>query len=252
MPVTVLNYHSVTDKGVLPLSVKINEFRAQMEYIKKRDYIGVSLEEAFSEESERRKKVAITFDDGYKDNYENMFPILRKYGFTATIFLVVNYIGSRKVFPWHKRQKGPLALDWPEIMEMQNYGIIFGSHSISHPCLTKIPHREAWREIKDSKDYIEQKLGVKVRSFAYPAGKFNAEIKQMVEDAEYEMAVALRLPKGFKEDRFSIQRIGINSMDNLITFKFKLSGIYRQMKHIGLDRLLNRNWIYIIKSWKKC
>ena len=242
----VLNYHSVTDNRDLPLSIKVKEFERQISYLKKKGYLGLSLEEAikYDTNSIDRKIVALTFDDGYKDNYENVFPILKKYGFSATVFLISDYIGSKKTFPWHKRRNISLSLNWKEIKEMMEGGIVFGSHTLTHPFLTKISSKEAWREIKESKDYLEEKLGTKIQSFAYPYGDFNSKIKEMVKKAGYEIAVGLRCPKEIKEDRFSISRIGVSSIDSFLVFKFKLSGIYRLMRQKRLDRFLSRNWIY--------
>jgi peptidoglycan/xylan/chitin deacetylase (PgdA/CDA1 family) len=238
MLLSVLNYHSVSNNGDKPLSVKVAEFEKQMAYLKEKGYIGSSLEAARTYGSDGKKRVVLTFDDGYKDNYEHVLPVLRSHDFTATVYLTVNFINGN--IPWHTREDVSKALNWKEIMQMMEYGIVFGSHTLNHPFLTKISDREAWKEIQESKDRLEQKLGVKMQSFAYPAGAFNNNIKAMVEKAGYEMAVALVLPKSMQEDRFCIPRTGISAKDTLKIFRFKLSIIFRQMKKWRLERLLRR------------
>lgn len=237
---TILNYHSICDEGCSPISVKCDQFYRQMEYIDKKGKKCVSAEEFFID-SPSDEKIGLTFDDGYRDNYADMLPIVQKFGFSCTIFLTVNHIGTEQSFSWHTRSdKNRHALSWEEVHALMEKGMQMGSHTLNHPILTQIPEKEAWEEISRSKDLLEQKLGVKIRSFAYPAGHFNQAIKEMVEKAGYEFALATKVPNTIAADRFSIPRISINGLDSLPVFTFKLSNLYRYLLKKGLDKYLSR------------
>jgi peptidoglycan/xylan/chitin deacetylase (PgdA/CDA1 family) len=244
MLIGILNYHSVTNNSDKPLSVRIDEFKRQMSYVKDKGLTVTSLEDYMDGKFIDNKTIILTFDDGYKDNYDNVLPILSDLGFTATIYLTINFIESG-IIPWHQQPEAAAALNWPQIREMMCHGLRFGSHTLSHPHLTKISEAEARREITESKDYLEQKLGIKVRSLAYPYGSFNETVREMVKQAGYKMAVTQRLGKGEKETRFSLARIEISARDHYHSFKFKLTPIYRLMNEFGFDPLwrMGRRWI---------
>lgn len=124
--------------------------------------------------------VAITFDDGFRNVYEHGFPVLRHYGFPATIFLVTDYCGGMNSWP-----NQPLGiphqalLDWNQIKEMSRAGIEFGSHTRTHPHLTTTPNREAEEELVSSKRDIEDAIGRPVDTFAYPYGSYDDRIKEL-------------------------------------------------------------------------
>jgi peptidoglycan/xylan/chitin deacetylase (PgdA/CDA1 family) len=119
------------------------------------------------------KTFVLTFDDGYGSVYTEVFPVLRKYGMTATVFLTVG--DPDKPGPGGRMPplNGSDMLDWDEVSEMKAGGFDFGAHTLTHPDLTGLGTVEAEREIVRSKEIIEQKLGAPVRSFAYPYGKYD-------------------------------------------------------------------------------
>lgn len=119
------------------------------------------------------KSFVLTFDDGYRSVYDEAFPVLNKYGMTATVFLATGDSkgagADERLTPLNGRE----MLSWREIREMKCAGIDFGAHTISHPDLTKIETSEMEREIAGSKRIIEDKLGSPVLSFAYPYGRYD-------------------------------------------------------------------------------
>lgn len=119
-----------------------------------------------------KSPVMINFDDGYKDFYENALPLLKKYKMTGTLFMVSGYIGY------------PAYLNLDQLKEARDAGIEIGAHSMTHAKLTKVEN--AREEITKSKQVLEEKLGIKVTTFAYPYGLYNDEIEQMVRDGGYE------------------------------------------------------------------
>jgi peptidoglycan/xylan/chitin deacetylase (PgdA/CDA1 family) len=141
----------------------------------------------------RSKTAVITFDDGFKNFYLNAYPILQKFGFCATVFLVPGYIG--KTSRWNATLRGMPVLDlleWDEIKEMTNNGIDFGAHSMTHEVLAKLSLEEARREIVKSKLAIQEYLNHDVTVFSYPYGITNSKIRALVQ-AEFQGACGTRM-----------------------------------------------------------
>ena len=170
--VPILAYHNICDPPenceYPPYYVSILLFKKQMEFLYENGYSVISLEDflLYSEGKKaiNKNSVIITFDDGYKNIYEYAYPILKKYNFPATIFIVAGFIGNSEPFPWLKLNnncniKEWLPLSWEETLEMRQNVMSFGSHSMTHNQLSKLSEKEIVNEIKDSKLIIQSKLG---------------------------------------------------------------------------------------------
>jgi peptidoglycan/xylan/chitin deacetylase (PgdA/CDA1 family) len=128
------------------------------------------------------RSFVITFDDGYQSVYEEAFPVLEGYGMPATVFLTVGEKGvasSRGRLP---SLTGRSMLSWKEIQEMQRGGIDFGAHTLTHPDLTSLPFDGVKAEVREAKSIIEATLGAPVPSFAYPYGRYNDQVRNMVRE----------------------------------------------------------------------
>ncbi len=197
MKALVICYHCIKDEAWPHLRpTKIADFEKQMQYLSKA-YNPISLERMAQHiqngTSLPSKAIAVTFDDGYQDNYENAYPILKKYNIPATFFLTTGFIGTGEIPVWDKEYytaEKALMLSWEQVREMSYSDISFGSHTLTHPFLTRIPRKQAQREIRLSKDIIEQQIGKTVTTFAYPSGNFDSEIKGIVKEAGYSAAVS--------------------------------------------------------------
>jgi peptidoglycan/xylan/chitin deacetylase (PgdA/CDA1 family) len=165
------------------------------------------------------RTIAITFDDGFQDNYRYAFAILKKYNLPATIFIIVNEVAM----PNANR------LTWNEIIEMKNSGIItFGSHALDAQPLIEIKSDAQLRkQIFLSKEILEERLNSKVTAFSYAHGSFTPEIRQLIIDAGYKFSVATR-PRNYpRDDIFALRRIRISEKDkNLLRFWFKACGYH--------------------------
>ncbi|MCX7662117.1 MAG: polysaccharide deacetylase family protein, partial [Candidatus Omnitrophica bacterium] len=224
--IPVLMYHSVSyshDKENR-LTVNIDTFRRQMDFLRKNNYKIVRLEEIpflIKEKNKTSKTIAVSFDDGYKDNYLLAYPVLEKYKIPATIFLVVNDIATQD------------RLDWSQIKEMQSCGLIsFGSHTLTHRDLTKLDYLDLKKEVFDSKRILEENLNSPIEILAYPAGFFNEKVKNTVKEAGYKLAVVASKGRGARsDDLFAYKRIRISNRDkNLLIFWFKTTKLYSFIK----------------------
>ena len=126
------------------------------------------------------RSMVITFDDGFHSVYQEAFPVLQRYGMSATVFLTV---GEKAVVKAADRLPSldmrPM-LSWGEIQEMQQNGIAFGAHTLTHPDLTHLPTERIEAEIGKSKAIIEDALSTPVACFAYPYGRFDYRSREIV------------------------------------------------------------------------
>lgn len=226
--VPIIMYHSVSPDAAPEnrLAVSVEAFQRQMRFLKTHHYNVLPLESLAALIKDKKKippkSIAITFDDGYKDNYTFAFPILKKYNLPATIFVIVGKVGESG------------TLSWDEIKAMQGSGIVtFGSHSLKHLCLVDVKSdEELIRQIFDSKKILEGKIKQPVGAFSYPLGALNDKIKKLVIDAGYKLAVATNPGKKSRpDDIFSLKRLRISATsDNLFVFGLETSGFYTFIK----------------------
>lgn len=175
-----------------------------------------------------KKPIILTFDDGYEDNYTNLFPLLKKYRFKAVIFI----LGDRSIRfnKWDVdlgETPSPL-LNSAQIQEMQDYGIEFGAHTNNHVNLTKINEEFYENEIGKCKDLLEKELNKPVLSFSYPYGGCNDYIKSKIKEAGYYFGIAT--DSGglkYEDDLLQIFRIQIFNHQGLMIFLKKISASYR-------------------------
>jgi len=231
--IPILAYHRVvessSDAGRHGIYVTRENFDWQMWYLKKKGFVTLTFRD-YTNLTEEQKKygkyIFLTFDDGYEDNYLVAFPILSKYGFKATVFLVA----GRQTNEWDRDNSSEpelRLLSKEEILEMKKYGIEFCSHTLTHPDLTKIPLEAAKKEILESKKKIEEIIQDKVITFAYPYGKLKQNLKEIVKEAGYEFGIATDSGSAaMDEDWFEIRRIILFPKTGKRSFKRKVSGHY--------------------------
>lgn len=237
----VIMYHRViknTDEaGVHGIYVKTSTFEKHLKYLKKHNYQTVTFADLANNNYKKRfdrgnKFVILSFDDGYEDNYKYAFPLLKKYGFKAVIYLLSDLDYNKwDVDVLENPEQEFKLMNKDMISEMQKYGIEFGGHTKTHPKLATIDIEDAKKEIFESKEKLEKKLNKKLVSFAYPYGNMNEDVKNIVKEAGYEFAVATDSGDiSFSTDLFKIRRIGIFSTNSFLTFKRKVSGRYNFIK----------------------
>ncbi|MBQ7516352.1 MAG: polysaccharide deacetylase family protein [Schwartzia sp.] len=184
--IVVLNYHKIENLHN-SLSVLPEDFDRQMRYLQDNGFHVISpaeLHAALAEGAELPENpVLITFDDGYQDNYKNAYPILQKYGFRATIFVVTSFLD----------QALPGYLTWAQAAEMEASGLIdIESHTVTHGSMTELSDEQLRYELAESKRDIEKRLGKQVEFIAYPTGTYNLHIASLVKEAGYKGAFTIK------------------------------------------------------------
>lgn len=182
----VLTYHHIAeppDGRQNSYYVPPANFDAQMNYIQSQGYRTITPDEFYNDLTAGKsddKAVLITFDDGNLDNYTNAFSTLKKYNFTGTFFVVSRMLNKE------------LRLTSSQVIEMDKAGMTIGSHSQTHPDLTKVTSDQLASEVAGSKNDLEQLLGHSVNYFAYPGGSQNSVVQAAVEAAGYKAAFGIR------------------------------------------------------------
>lgn len=230
----ILLYHSIDDdrdsRDVSGIRVPIDRFRRQMDFLFSNGYQVHSLLELMEMIKEGKKlpkkALAITFDDGYKDNLENAFNILQNFRFPATFFVSVDYIDgtakSNKRY-WENWD----FLSWEDLMFLHQQGFAIGSHGCSHRRLSTLPESEQSVEVKKSKKIIESYLNEQIRLFSYPHGSYNARTKEMLQNEGYSVACSSIYGVNKRGvDSFKLRRIEVVASDNLFEFQKKVIGSY--------------------------
>ncbi len=221
----ILMYHAFGQPGEPPsrFILPAQRFARQMAWLKWMRYHVLSLEEFLCYRREYRllptHSVIITVDDGYADNYSAAYPILRRYGFPATIFLVSSSVGDMNRWDKQGLLVGRPLMSWGEIREMMCGGITFGAHTRTHPMLTAVPPERAKDEIESSRVELERELGVPAQLFCYPHGKYDATSRSFVEQAGFSGACSTRagLNTPATSD-FELRRSEIRGTDSFVRF----------------------------------
>lgn len=226
--VPVLGYHWIHSKTGLPWDQAPDEFREHMSELQRLGYTTLTLGELCDHLDGKRelpeRPVVITFDDGAQGVYDYAFPILRERGMRAELFVVADAIGSDAAHRVSWNVSDTIAIPmlvWPEVREMAAAGTIHvGSHSVTHAALQTIPLAEARREIVDSKQLIEQELGLAVPFFAYPKYGTSRAVMDEVRKAGYRAAVA---GAGGMGGRYGIFRTAVHAGDTLEVLRQKVA-----------------------------
>ena len=215
--IPILMYHSISYEKENILRVPKENFRNQMKYLKDNNYTTLTLDELYSYMKTGKdlpnKPIVITFDDGYKDNYTNAYPILKEFNLKATIFVIINTIDHEKDY-----------LTSTEIKLMDSNNIRIESHTSSHEHLDQISYVDNVNTMKTSKIKLEKILNKKIDYIAYPYGGYTSNTIKAAKQSGYKLAFSTEFGLIDKNDNiYSLGRIFVNSNFSLEEFKVKLT-----------------------------
>lgn len=222
VPILMYHYVSTPPDGADPirrdLSVTPDQFEAQLAFLRRNGYQTITMKDLTyalaGHTTLADKPIIISFDDGYRDNYENAFPLLRKYGYVGVFFVFTQVIDTYNVS----------YLTWEMVKEMHQAGMEFGSHSYRHSDLANRDVDFLVYEILGSKEAIEERIGEPVRFFSYPSGRYDELTIRVLDSAHFWGAVTTQwgIEHAFP-DRFEMLRIRVRGNDTVGDLAEKLN-----------------------------
>jgi peptidoglycan/xylan/chitin deacetylase (PgdA/CDA1 family) len=208
-------YHSISSSAsrqFRQFAVPAEHFEEHLLFMRENGYESMtvsSLLEALlqPEASLPAKSLVLTFDDGLEDFFTAALPLLIKYAMVATLYVVTGHIGGRARWLAGSGEGNRKMLSWSQLAAINRAGIEIGAHTITHPMLDTIPLADARREIRGSKRELEDRLGDRVRSFAYPFGFYDGAVCKLVEEAGFDSACAVHYAMCKRQDyRYALSR----------------------------------------------
>jgi peptidoglycan/xylan/chitin deacetylase (PgdA/CDA1 family) len=238
--VLVLCYHALSPDWPATLSTTPERFEEQLELLLSRGYVGTTFERAITDPP-AKKTVAITFDDGYRSVVELALPIMQKLGLPGSLYVPTNFPGTGDPLAWEGTDVwlgGPhehelACLDWAELRGLADSGWEIGSHTRSHPHLTRLDDAELAAELSESRSACEEGLGRPCRTIAYPYGDVDGRVLEATRAAGYSAAAALPDKLGSR-DLLDWPRVGVYNGDDLQRFRLKVSPLLRRVRSTSL------------------
>lgn len=250
--VPILAYHKIgwpTEVGittVLPWA-----FQRQMQFLAAEGYVslhpGELLQALQHPGTLPPRPVLITFDDGYESLHEVAYPILRRFGFTATVFIPTGYIGQANSWEVPLAWKRSRHLDWAQLDELAQAGFCIGAHGREHRFMTHTGDLRV--ELETPKRELEENLGVPVEYLAYPYGAWNDHTVEQTKKFGYRAAFAYE-PRPTLEHPYALPRVGVFLHDTMRGFCAKLGlrgqGAFQRecFKHRFIHRFTYANLLH--------
>jgi peptidoglycan/xylan/chitin deacetylase (PgdA/CDA1 family) len=227
MVIPVIQYHKIdspaADSLVRGGFTPPRRFARQMAWLKKKGFVFYHASELIAYFKQHgvfpENGIALTFDDGWQDNYTNAFPVLKQFGIKATIFIIPSVIGetSTKAAAAGEGPRAHLSRD--QILEMARSGIEFGSHSLNHRWLPELTPEEVKFEVEEARKQIEQLTQQPCLTFAYPAGYFSEAAKEIIRAAGHTAAFSTVYGPTDQVDLYALNRTEILRRDRFL-FQF--------------------------------
>lgn len=195
--IPILMYHSIEKmpKSTVMQSLYVSPklFDLHMSLLNMLGYKGLSLKELnpYLNGEKKGKVVGITFDDGYQNNLTNAAPILKKYDFSATCYLVSQRIGASNVWDLKKGITQLPLMTHSDIQKWLNLGLDIGAHTQTHPYLDELDKQQLTQEIFNCKSDLETMFKLSINDFCYPFGRFNESIVDILKQAGYTTATTM-------------------------------------------------------------
>ena len=214
MPVLILCYHTINKNGKITPEI----FEENLLSLKKKNYFSASLDYIFNYISGKKELperiVHLTFDDGYRDNYSKAFPILKKFNFKATVFLITSRVGMLGY------------LNWQQIKEMESSGIFsFESHSHTHPrhSTTQPTKEELGNDLLISKKIIKENLKKETKHFCYPYGEYDNLYVSALKEAGFLTGLTLNIGlNAIGQNPYLLKRVEVRNPKNWLENRLRI------------------------------
>ncbi|MCS6829192.1 MAG: polysaccharide deacetylase family protein [bacterium] len=239
--VPILMYHNVGE-GERHLTVSPQALARQCRLLRAMGFHAITLRELGEQlQMERiaRRVVVLTFDDALLGVYQYALPTLRNYGWSATVFAVSQRLGQET--DWAPRYRHRV-MSRQQLVDLHAQGWEVGAHTLTHPYLTRLPPEDAWREVAQSREELQQLVRAEVYSFCYPYGDFNGDTVQMVRASGYRVACTVH--KGLacpQDDPFTLPRVPVACSDGATGLLYRLWRAWRRTRRCrtrgGIDEL---------------
>jgi peptidoglycan/xylan/chitin deacetylase (PgdA/CDA1 family) len=233
--VPILMYHSISEHAspkYKPFAVSPALFAGHMAYLHQHAYTPITVTQFIDARVKGsaalpERPVILTFDDGFADFFTGAFPMLLRYGFPATLYVTTAFLNGTSRWLRREGEATRPMLTWNQLTEISAAGIECGGHSHCHPQLDTLPLSVTREEIMQCKRLLEQHLALEVCSFAYPFGYYTTAIKQLVREAGYTSACAVKYEMSSETtDSFALARLmvkpgtSINAFASLLTIRY--------------------------------
>ena len=254
--VTILCYHSVSKRtephpsDVDSLHLREQQFRLHLDYLQSHHTI-ISLGEFLRARTENRPfppgAVVLTFEDGFRNFYSVVAPILLARRIPATCFIITSPEFTKDVSRSDRNwdlTDDESFLAWDEIRELSSHGIEFGSHTSTHVPLSGISLGEARVELNDSLNALVGKVGRSAVALSYPHGDTSESVNLLAEAVGYSCGLTTALgPNDADCDLFALRRTVIPAADDVASFAARVSGLtwrWDQLRNIVKSLVSNR------------
>lgn len=233
----VLAYHAVARDWDSSLAVTPDALAEQVDLLTARGYRGVTFTQAVLGPAKREPVFAVTFDDAYRSVHRLAWPVLAERDVPATVFVPTRFPGSEAPMSWPgidnwigtEHEAELVCMSWDELDELARAGWEIGSHTRSHPRLTRLEDASLAHELRVSKETCERALGRPCTSLAYPFGDFNSRVSASAAAAGYEVAAGM--PGRYRENQpLAWPRVGVYPADDLRRFRMKVDPRMRKLR----------------------
>jgi peptidoglycan/xylan/chitin deacetylase (PgdA/CDA1 family) len=227
--VLILCYHAVSDRWPASLSVTPEQLESQLEFLVRNGYRGVTFTQAATEPP-AGKRLAVTFDDGFRSVVSLAYPVMQRLGVPGTVFVATNHMGTERPMAWRglehwlgtEYERELLPASWPELNGLRRAGWEIGAHTRTHPHLTELDEASIYEELAGSRADVAAHIDDPCTSLAYPYGDHDDRVVAAAAKAGF-LAAATLPSYGHRPERLRSGRVYVAHDDTERRFKLKVS-----------------------------